>query len=156
MLSRSQGLVVAVLGVTLAVVLFVVLSGDDDDGEPVGGAAATQAGPGSGDGSVSPAGGRGPRREPKPSEPDAPAIEIRDGQPVGGVAEIEVARGDAIRVSVSSDADHEIHLHGYDVSQEVGAGDSVEFNVPADIEGVFELEIEDAAVPIAEISVTPG
>ena len=155
MLSRSQGLVVAVLGVALAAVLFVVLGGDQD-GEPVGGATSTEAASSEGDSPLPSAGGQGSGREPKPGEPHAPLIDIRGGQPVGGVAEIEVARGDAIRLRVTSDADHEIHLHGYDVSQEVGAGGSVEFNVPADIEGVFEMEIEDAAVPIAEISVTPN
>ena len=70
--------------------------------------------------------------------------------------ELEFESGGEIEVSVSSDAAYEIHLHGYDVSEDVPAGGSAEFSVPADIEGVFEMEIEDTAVPIAEISVVPG
>jgi hypothetical protein len=95
--------------------------------------------------------------EPKePAEPEAPVIEIKDGQPVGGVAEFEVVAGDNINFIVRSDADHEIHLHTYDVAMDVPAGGEVEFDVPATIEGVIEAEIEDTAVPIAEISVVPG
>ena len=52
-------------------------------------------------------------------------------------------------------ADH-VHLHGYDVFQDVSAGGKVEFNVPATIPGVFEVELEDRVVPLAEITVEPG
>ena len=40
--------------------------------------------------------------------------------------------------------------------QDVAAGGSTEFNVPATLTGVFEAELEDSVVPIAEITVEPG
>ena len=92
----------------------------------------------------------------KPAEPEVPVIEIEGGQPVGGVAEFEVVEGDNIRFIVRSDEAHEIHLHTYDVAMEVEAGGEIEFDVPATIGGVVEAEIEETAVPIAEISVVPG
>ena len=52
--------------------------------------------------------------------------------------------------------DEEVHLHGYDVAMDVAAGGKVEFDVPATIDGVFEVELEDRVVPLAEITVTPG
>jgi hypothetical protein len=46
-------------------------------------------------------------------------------------------------------------MHGYDVTKTVAAGDSVRFDVPATIDGVFEVESHHGAAPIAEVSVSP-
>jgi hypothetical protein len=125
--SRTIPALLAVGGLVVAVVLFVVLKDDSSDDE-----------------TAAPA-----------SPPAAPVIEIEDGQPVGGVQEIEVQKGGSIRFVVDSDIDEEVHLHGYDVAKEVTAGGTVEFDVPATIEGVFEVELEHSVVPIAEITVVP-
>lgn len=84
-----------------------------------------------------------------------PTITIRDGEPVGGVQELSFHSGTQMRFAVQSDVADKLHLHGYDVSQPIGAGKRVEFDEQADIEGVFELELEERGVPVAEISVTP-
>ncbi len=86
---------------------------------------------------------------------EAPTIEIENGQPVGGVQDLTFTAGDDIRFNVKSDTAAGVHFHGYDVEQEVEAGGQVSFDVPADIEGVFELELEETATPLAEISVEP-
>lgn len=84
-----------------------------------------------------------------------PTIVIRDGEPVGGVKQLEYTAGEDIRFKVESDKAEEIHLHGYDVMKDVPAGGSVTFDVPAEIEGIFEAEMEGAGVQIAEIQVNP-
>jgi hypothetical protein len=95
--------------------------------------------------------------QPKPEEePEAARIVIEGGEPAGGVAELTFAEGEAIRFEVASDVAEEVHMHGYDVSKEVEAGGSVEFDVPATITGVFEVELEHSVVPIAEITVNPA
>ena len=90
------------------------------------------------------------------AEPEVATIVIEDGQPVGGVQELSFDEGDDIRFEVESDVADEIHFHGYDVGKEVEAGGSVEFDVPATITGVFEVELEERVVPIAEITVNPS
>ena len=85
-----------------------------------------------------------------------PIIEVENGQPVGGVQKLSFEKGDDIRFVVTSDVAEEVHLHGYDVSQDVEAGGKVGFDVPATIEGVFEVELEHSVVPIAEITVNPA
>lgn len=95
-----------------------------------------------------------PRPAPKP-RPRAVEIVARGLQPVGGVKEIKLRKGETIRLLVRSDQDDEAHLHGYDVSREVGPGTVARFAVPATIEGIFELELEHAGAPIAEITVEP-
>jgi hypothetical protein len=154
--SRRVPALIALAGVVVAVALFFLLKDDTaDDEATVPPTTTEQAGTGS-DGASDGGGGAGKPEGKKPDEPKVPVIEIEAGQPVGGVAEIEVAKGDSIRFVVESDVDEEVHLHGYDVSQDVAAGGRVEFDVPATAEGVFEVELEHSVVPIAEISVVPG
>jgi hypothetical protein len=149
MQSRRAGIAVAVLGVAVAIVLFVVLSGgDDDDSSPetTTTTVATTTGGGQNNNNTTTT---------TTVEPEVATIEIRDGEPVGGAQELSFDAGDDIRFRVESNAAWEIHLHGYDVSEEVEAGGSVEFDVPATAEGVFEVEIEQTATPIAEVTVNP-
>jgi FtsP/CotA-like multicopper oxidase with cupredoxin domain len=120
-----------------AVVLFIVLSGDDsgDSGDEVTSAATTTE-------TVAGA--------------SAETIRVRNGEPVGGVREIEVTRGDRVRFTVESDVAEEVHVHGYDLSKDVAAGGSVTFDFPADLDGVFEVELEGTATQIIELTVQPG
>lgn len=133
----------AVVGVVVAVALFLVLKDDTADEDTTVPPPPRQSATGEGEGG-------------KPEQPRATVIELQKGAPVGGLKEIEVRKGEEIRFVVRSDAAEEIHLHGYDVSKEVSAGGRVEFAVPATIEGIFEVELETSAVKIAEISVVPG
>ncbi len=150
MQSRKLGLAVAVLAAAAAIVLFVVLSDDDSDSggstpitpttqAPAGDGPAT--GPGSGQG--------------QPNDPKLPTIVVRGGRPVGGVQELSFEKGGRIRFTVESDVADEVHLHGYDIAKAVDAGGDVKFDVPASIEGVFEVELEERVVPLAEVTVNP-
>lgn len=138
--SRARALV-GVAAIAAAVLLFIVLSGGDDDSP----APTTTAASGNADG-----GGGG-----EPSKPTVPTIVVKDGEPVGGVQDLTFTSGDDIRFDVKSDTAAEVHLHGYDVMEDVEAGGEVSFDVPADIEGVFEVELEETATQIAEITVEP-
>lgn len=99
----------------------------------------------------------------EPGSPTAPqeqaegeVIEVEGGQPVGGIKEIEVNSGGEVKLVVRSDLAEEVHIHGYDLSKRVEAGGSVSFDFEADLEGVFEVELEQSHVQIAELTVSPG
>jgi hypothetical protein len=49
----------------------------------------------------------------------------------------------------------EAHLHGYDLSRDIGPGKVGRYCFKADIDGIFELELENAGVQIAELRVEP-
>ena len=142
-----------------AVVLFLVAKANDPDNSRDASSVATST---TADATSTTAGdstGGGEQSKPPEQKPPAekiPTIEVKGGQPVGGVQELEFTTGDDIGFKVVSDVADEVHLHGYDVSQEVKAGGSTTFDVPASIEGVFEVELEEAVVPIAEVTVSPG
>lgn len=84
-----------------------------------------------------------------------PTIVVRGGEPLGGVQELAYSAGDAVRFRVQSDVADEIHVHGYDLMQDVAAGGTVSFSFPADIEGIFEVELEEHQTEIAELRVNP-
>jgi hypothetical protein len=86
---------------------------------------------------------------------DVPTIVVRDGEPVGGVQTLEYSAGEEIRFRVSSDAAEEIHVHGYDIAKDVPAGGTVEFDFPAELEGIYEAELEELGVQIIELRVNP-
>jgi hypothetical protein len=82
-------------------------------------------------------------------------IAVKNGEPVGGVQRLEYSAGDQIRFTVDSDVADEVHVHGYDLMKDVPAGGSVSFSFPAEIEGIFEVELEGRKEQIAEIRVNP-
>lgn len=86
---------------------------------------------------------------------EVPTIEVRDGEPVGGVQTLEFSAGEEVRFRVSSDAAEEIHIHGYDIAKDVPAGGTIEFDFPAELEGIYEAELEELGVQIAELRINP-
>jgi hypothetical protein len=84
-----------------------------------------------------------------------PTVVIRNGEPVGGIEELEYDAGDQIRFEVTSDVADEVHVHGYDLMQNVPAGGTVSFDFPAEIEGIFEVELEGRKEQILELRVNP-
>ncbi len=85
-----------------------------------------------------------------------PTIVVKDGEPVGGIQDLEFSAGEQIRFRVEGDEAEEIHVHGYDLMKDIPeGGGTVEFDFPAEIEGIFEAELEGVGVQIAELRVNP-
>jgi plastocyanin len=82
-------------------------------------------------------------------------IVVENGEPVGGVQELEYSAGDQIQFTVESDVADEVHVHGYDLMKDVPANGTVSFSFPAEIEGIFEVELEGRKEQIAELRVNP-
>jgi hypothetical protein len=155
-MQRGPALI-GVAGLIVIVALFLVLrGGDDDDSTTTAAPATTQPATTTTGETTRDTTREEPKPEPKPDKPEVATIVIKNGQPEGGVQELEFTEGDDIRFRVESDVTDHVHLHGYDVFEDVEAGGSVSFDVPATIPGVFEAELEDRVVPIAEITVNPS
>lgn len=82
-------------------------------------------------------------------------IHVENGEPVGGVQRLEVKVGDRVRFTVEADAPEEVHVHGYDISADVGPAQKAQFDFTADLEGIFEAELENSNVQILELVVAP-
>jgi hypothetical protein len=82
-------------------------------------------------------------------------IVVKNGKPVGGIRDLTYNVDDRIRFRVDSDVSDEVHVHGYDIMKDVRAGGSVSFDFPANLEGVFEAELESRKEQIIELRVNP-
>jgi hypothetical protein len=82
-------------------------------------------------------------------------IEVKDAKPVGGVKTLTYKKGDPIDITVKSDTADEVHFHGYDIHKDVAAGGSVQFKLPATIEGEFVMELEDHRQTLVNVKVEP-
>lgn len=89
-----------------------------------------------------------------PKKDDGTVIVVKGGEPVGGSKSIKVKSGDKVKITVESDADAEIHLHGYEIKKSAAPGEPAEFEFDADIPGIFTMEVEDSGTQIAEIEVS--
>jgi FtsP/CotA-like multicopper oxidase with cupredoxin domain len=79
----------------------------------------------------------------------------------GGAKNIDVAKGDTVRIVVTADAPDEIHLHGYDITRNAAPGQPARFRFKANAEGSFEIEshvAEDAGLDalVARLVVSPS
>jgi len=124
----------AVIGaglVVVAIVLFVVLGGGSSDS---GSDSSTSADAGK-----------------------VPTVVVNtQGEPVGGIAELTYKKGEQIHFKVEVPFEEEVHLHGYDVMKEVPkGGGTVTYDLPAELEGVFEAELEGRGEQIVELKVEP-
>jgi hypothetical protein len=153
MSSRKLPALFALVGVVLAVVLFLVLKDDtaDEDTTVATTTTETTAETGEDEGQAQ----EKPEKPEKPEEPALPLVEIRNGEPVGGVQELEFKSGEEARFEVETDAADELHFHGYDLYVDVTPGKPTEVKFDADIEGLFELESHSTGTLLAEISVVP-
>ena len=148
--SRRVPALIALVGLIVAVALFLLLKDDTADEDSVTTPPATTASNSSG--SVDQ--GENPEKK-KPDKPELPSVEIEGGAPVGGVQELEFKSGAEARFEVVTDAADELHFHGYDLYFDVKAGKPNELSFEADIEGLFELESHTTGELLAEISVVP-
>jgi hypothetical protein len=91
----------------------------------------------------------------EPSGPTQVEITVRDAKPVGGIVHATVKEGDRVEIVVDADVSDEIHLHGYDLSEDVAPGQPAHLKFRATIPGRFEVELEERGRQIAEIEVEP-
>lgn len=152
MQSTAARVGVGIAAAVIVVLGFVLLSGGDTTSTPA--VATTDAGDESTIGSEGNQGKTGGENA-GGGQPPVRVITVKDGQPEGGIADLTFNKGDMIDFVVDSDTAAEVHFHGYDVMQDVEAGGKTEFSVPADIDGIFEVELEETAAQIAEITVNP-
>jgi heme/copper-type cytochrome/quinol oxidase subunit 2 len=80
---------------------------------------------------------------------------VQDGRPRGEVRELRFDKGERVRFRVRSDVAEELHIHGYDRYVDVAPGRTATVSFPASIEGIFEVELHGAGVPLASLRVEP-
>jgi heme/copper-type cytochrome/quinol oxidase subunit 2 len=66
---------------------------------------------------------------------------------------VKISRGEKVRIQVEADHAEEVHVHGYDLKKDVAPGKPAVIEFTADAPGVFEVELEEAALKLFELQV---
>jgi hypothetical protein len=82
-------------------------------------------------------------------------VDVKDFKPVGGIKTLTVKKGQRAQYTVTSDKAEEIHTHGYDIAKDVGPGKPAKFDFVANIDGVFDVELEHHGTQIMSLKVEP-
>lgn len=112
---------------------------ESDDGDAVGGSQPLLG---------------GTRNEPG-AESEPVALEFAGGEVVGGVETIEVTSGEELTMTVTSDVQEELHVHGVDLYEDLPPGEEVEVTFSPEAEGIFEIELHGSGTQLANLEVSP-
>jgi hypothetical protein len=86
---------------------------------------------------------------PEPTPEPPPLLTARK------VTELEFKQGQTVRFRVRHPSVEHVHVHGYDIFKDLQPGKTATVSFKADITGIFEIELEDSATPIAELKIQP-
>jgi len=161
-MTRGRRIALIALAVAAAAIAFVIARPGGDDDETDANPATTQQATGTTIPEQTVATTEEARTETEPATTEAPppepapvTVRTRDARPVDGIQELTVTKGETVRLVVTSNVPEEVHVHGYDLSKDVGPGKPARFRFRADLEGIFEIELEEAGEPIVELRVEP-
>ena len=149
-MSSTTRVLMGVAAVAVLVIAFVVLRpADDPDPEPTAATATATETPTPATTAESGETTPTPTPTPKPTVDPGPLLTT------AGVTKIRVKKGETVRFRARSSKAEEIHVHGYDLTKDVEAGQTVTMSFKADLTGIFEIEFEHAGEEIAQLRVDP-
>jgi len=134
--SKAARWSLVALALVVAIVAFVIAQPGEDDGGEQGNAGETTA-------ETAPTATAPSAPKPPPDGPDATVVTLTD-YAVAEVKDIEVKKGDQVRMVFKSNVPDSIHVHGYDLEKDAAPGKPARFSFPATIEGIFEIESHEA------------
>ena len=83
------------------------------------------------------------------------SVAFADGAVAGGVRTETVPLDEPVRIEVSGDVEEEVHVHTYDLVDDVTPNDPAVIEFTADIPGVHEVELEGSHLLVLELQVEP-
>jgi FtsP/CotA-like multicopper oxidase with cupredoxin domain len=151
--SRAQRLTFLAIAVVIAIVAVLVLTsaGSDEEEADTTRATATPTATAEapeGEATETPTATPTPTPTPTP-KPQPPLLRA------GKVTDLRFTEGETVRFRVRSDTPEEIHVHGYDITEEIPPGDPTTVTFPAEITGIFEIEFHGSGEVIGELRVDP-
>ncbi len=81
------------------------------------------------------------------------AVRVAAGKVVPPTHRVDVPMGQRVRLQVDSDVADEVHVHGYDLKQDVAPSAPATVEFVADQPGLFEVELEEARLQLVQLEV---
>ena len=82
------------------------------------------------------------------------ALTVAGGKVTGDTGRVKVPLGSRVRITVTSDVADEVHVHLYDLKQEISANSPGSIEFVADKPGVVEVELEHAKLPLTRLAIS--
>ena len=82
------------------------------------------------------------------------SLTVSGGKVTGPTGRVKVALGTRLRITVTSDVADELHVHVYDLKQEISANTSGSIEFVADKPGVIEVELERAKLTLTHLEIS--
>jgi hypothetical protein len=146
--TRAQRLTFLAIAAVIAVVAVIILSvaGGDDEQE----ATTSQATPTPTATEIAAPGETTETPEPTPTpKPEPPLVTP------GKVTKLRFKQGETVRFRVRADVADHVHVHVYDLMKDIEPGKTITFAFPAEITGIFAIELEERGEEIAQLRVDP-
>ena len=89
------------------------------------------------------------------SKGELPTLVVHNEEPVNGVETLEYSAGEQVEFKIESNTATELHVHGYEIEKAVPAGKPITISFPAELEGIYDVEVHPAEEQIAELRVNP-
>lgn len=80
-------------------------------------------------------------------------VTVTHGKALGDTGRITVPTNTPVTLVVTSDTADEVHVHGYDIEQELAPGTPTTLRFVANVPGVFEVELHKLDVVIVHLQV---
>jgi plastocyanin len=68
-------------------------------------------------------------------------------------ATVNIAVGESLTIAVTSDHNDELHAHGFEVEEDIKAGQRLEVTVKGEKPGVYEVELHEPELRILLVAV---
>jgi len=106
-----------------------------------------------------------PDTSPTPTSPSPPSqtagsdavvvnVQVSGGRVRPGLQTMKVKAGQKVTITATSDVADSIHVHGYDKTLDLPAGEAASVSFVADVRGVFEVETHETELLVAKLAVT--
>jgi hypothetical protein len=147
-MSRGQRLTFLGIAAVIAVIAVIVLAvgGDDTDETSRSASTATPSATATTGGAAAEGETATPTPTPKPKPPL-----LRAGKETA----LTYKEGETVRFRVVSAKPEEVHVHGYDIKQDLEPGKVETMSFKATITGIFEIELEGSGTLLAQLKVVP-
>jgi hypothetical protein len=80
-------------------------------------------------------------------------VTVSGGQVSGDTGRIQVPQGQHVSLVITTDVADEVHVHGYDLQQELAPGTPATIAFDATVPGVFEVELHEAGTLLLTLQV---
>ena len=147
-MSRGQRLTFLGIAAVIAIIAVIVLAvgGDDTDETSRSASTATPSATATTGGAAAEGETATPTPKPKPKPPL-----LRAGKETA----LTYKEGETVRFRVVSAKPEEVHVHGYDIKQDLEPGKVETMSFKATITGIFEIELEGSGTLLAQLKVVP-